>query len=347
MKSLLHIFLLIVCFFLTPFLCSAQHIKVAQVKNQQKVAVTIDGKPFTFFCYPDSLPKPFLFPIYAQDGEVVTRGFPLEPRANEPVDHPHHIGLWLNYENVNGLDFWNNSYAIPANKKSKYGWVRTTRIAFMKSGKDEGQLTYEANWTDINNNVLLRESTTFIFSTFGNANIIDRITTLTAMQDVSMPDIKDGFLGLRVSHELEIPSKEDREFTDANGIVTKVKASDDKLPSGNYLTSAGKEGDSAWGTRANWCMLYGKKGNDSISIAIIDHPKNIGYPTYWHARGYGLFAANPLGEKIFSNGKESLNFSLKKDEDVRFRYRIVINSAKQLLTSENISNLAQQFGALY
>jgi len=64
---------------------------------------------------------------------------------------------------------------------------------------------------------LLRESTTFIFSTFGNAYIIDRITNLTGIQDVTMPDVKDGVPGLRVSHELEIPSKEDREFTDANG----------------------------------------------------------------------------------------------------------------------------------
>ncbi|QEC65810.1 hypothetical protein FRZ67_00265 [Panacibacter ginsenosidivorans] len=341
MKNFLPLFL-----FLIATNLQAQQIKVVQVKNQQKVLVTVDGKPFTAFCYPDSLEKPFLYPIYATDGEIITRGFPLQPRANEPVDHPHHIGLWLNYENVNGLDFWNNSYAIPKDKKSNYGWIRTVRIVFMKSGK-EGQLTYEANWTDIHNNILLKELTTFIFNSRGNTNIIDRVTTLTAMQDVNMPDIKDGFLGLRVAHELEIPSKEDRDFTDANGIVITVKASADTLPSGNYITSAGKEGNDAWATRADWCMLYGRKGNDSISIAIIDHPKNVGYPTYWHARGYGLFAANPLGQKNFSNGKESLNFSLKRDEGVRFRYRIVINAAKERLTNEVIDKMAKEFAGLY
>jgi len=346
MKSLSNIFLLFSCIFLIPFFSFAQHIKVTQVKNQQKVAVTIDGKPFTFFNYPDSLEKPFLYPIYAPDGEVITRGFPLQPRANEPVDHPHHIGLWLNYENVNGLDFWNNSYAIAADKKSHYGWIKTTRVVSVKSGK-EGQLTYEANWTDIHNNVLLKELTTYIFNTAYNTNIIDRITTFTAMQDVNMPDIKDGFLGLRVAHELEMPSKEDRDFTDAKGIVTKVKASNDTIPSGNYITSAGKEGNDAWGTRADWCMLYGRKGDDSISIAIIDHPKNVGYPAYWHARGYGLFAANPLGQKIFSNGKETLNYSLKKDESTRFRFRIVINAAKQRLTNDETDKLAKAFAGLY
>ena len=94
-------------------------------------------------------------------------------------------------------------------------------------------------------------------------------------------------------------------------------------------------------------MLYGKKGNDSISIVIIDHPKNIGYPTYWHARGYGLFAANPLGQKIFSKGKTILNYALKKGESVTMRYRAIINSDKQSLATEAIELLAKDFGNSY
>ncbi len=73
---------------------------------------------FTRFLYPDSLEKPVLFPIHDAGNIPVTRGFPMEPRPGEPTDHPHHLGCWFTYENVNGLDFWNNSYAIPAEKKS-------------------------------------------------------------------------------------------------------------------------------------------------------------------------------------------------------------------------------------
>ena len=93
-------------------------------------------------------------------------------------------------------------------------------------------------------------------------------------------------------------------------------------------------------------MLYGKKGNDTISIAILDHPKNIGYPTYWHARGYGLFAANPLGQKIFSNGKDVLNYSLNKGEAVTLRFRVVINSAKQRLSNALIESIMKEFEKL-
>ena len=92
------------------------------------IAITAGGQPFTEFIYPDSLEKPVLYPIYAPDGQLITRGFPMHPRPGEPVDHPHHLGLWFNYENVNGLDFWNNSYAIPVEKKHLYGWIRTRRI---------------------------------------------------------------------------------------------------------------------------------------------------------------------------------------------------------------------------
>jgi hypothetical protein len=320
-------------------------INVQQVSDQHKVIINVNDQPFTEFIFPDSLEKPVLFPIYAPDGNLVTRGFPLAPRAGEPTDHPHHFGLWFNYEKVNGLDFWNNSYNIPADKKHLYGWIKTNNITQTKSG-EKGLLTYNANWTDQQKNILLIESTTFIFSANNNERIIDRTTTLIAQQDIFFEDTKDGMLGLRVAHELELPIKDERQFIDDKGNITKVAVSDNSAVTGNYLTSEGKQGDSAWGTRAKWCLLYGKKNNDTISIAIIDNPQNPGYPTFWHARGYGLFAANTLGQKIFSNGKLELNFKLKKGESATFRYRIVIAAGKQKISIDHINKLSDEFAKL-
>lgn len=334
-------------FFITC--CLAQQKKIIEVikeGNNKRINILINKQLFTSFIYPDSLEKPVLYPIYAANGELITRGFPIISRPNEPVDHPHHIGLWLNYESVNGLDFWNNSSAIAPEKKAGYGWIKTTNIIKISSGA-QGLLTYGANWQDINKNVLLHETTSFYFSAYNNLRIIDRITTLKAATDVSMPDVKDGLLGLRVAHELELPFKEARAFTDNYGNVTTIKAATDTTVSGNYITSVGITGDAAWGTRAAWCMLYGRIVKDSISIVIIDHPQNIGYPTYWHARGYGLFSANPLGQKIFSNGKTILNYALKKGESVTMRYRLVINAGKQSLTWDAIDLLAKEFGNGY
>lgn len=332
----------ILCITALPLIMMAQNISVKNDASQRKVSVTIGGKPFTDFVYTDTMEKPFLYPIYAANGQVITRGFPWNPQPNDPVDHPHHIGLWFNYENVNGLDFWNNSFAIAPEKKKGYGWIRTEKILEATGGK-QGKIVYLANWTDQQKNILLQEKTTYTFSVIDNSRVIDRVTELTAVQDVSFPDAKDGMLGLRVAHELELPVKQTKDYKDDKGNITKVLATKDSSVTGNYITSAGKEGDSAWGTRGTWCMMYGKKGGDAISILMIDHPQNPGYPTYWHARNYGLFAANPLGQKVFSDGKLALNYKLAKGQSTTFRYRIVINSGKEKLSPSAINELVAGF----
>lgn len=324
---------------------NAQNKNVSLVRNDQerKVDVLIDGKPFTSFIYPENMEKPILYPILAADGAVVTRGFPLNKREGERVDHPHHVGLWLNYESVNGLDFWNNSFAIPAEKKVKYGWIRNVKVDKVENGKASGKLSYTANWENQAKDILLKEQTTFVFSGTDNARIIDRITTLTAQKDtVKFKDIKDGMLGIRVTKELEFPSNKVEEFTDSQGNITKVSASGNGA-NGTYLTSVGKKGNDAWGTRGNWCVLYGVKEGKPLSVAIIDHPKNPGYPTYWHARDYGLFAANPLGQAIFSEGKESLNLTLKPGASVTFRYRILVDSGTEV-SADTLNKQAANFG---
>jgi hypothetical protein len=318
-------------------------VKIVKNEKEQKVDIFIGQKLFTSFLFPDTLAKPVLYPIYAANGTVVTRGFPINPVPGDPTDHPHHLGLWFNFENVNGLDFWNNSYAIPAEKKSGYGWIKTDRILESKSGS-KGTISYHANWTNQKNSVLLEETTRFEFSGNDHQRIIDRITVLKADTLVTFTDAKDGLLGLRMAHALEIPTNEDQKFTDDKGNVTVVKGGTDKIPNGNYLTSEGKQGNDAWSTRGVWCKAYGKMGNDSISIAIIDHPKNPNYPTFWHARGYGLFAANPLGEKVFTNGKSEKNLTLKKGESVSFRFRILIDNGKETISAEELNNQANEFG---
>lgn len=340
MKQILSVVYVLVAL---PCILSAQKVEVKKDPSKQKINITIGGKPFTEFVYTDTMEKPFLYPIYAPNGQTITRGFPWNPQPNDPVDHPHHIGLWFNYENVNGLDFWNNSFAIPAEKKKQYGWIRTTAIDKIKSGS-KGTLVYSADWTDQQKNVLMKEKTSYVFYVEkGGMWVMDRTTELTAVQDISMPDVKDGMLGLRVAHELELPVTQTKEYKDDKGNITKVPAVKDPTVTGNYITSAGKQGDAAWGTRGSWCILSGKKGGEEIQIGMIDHPKNPGYPTYWHARNYGLFALNPLGQKVFSEGKETLNFKLAKGEKVTFRYEIVIASGKINLAPGYIAHMAGAF----
>lgn len=320
----------------------AQPVKVVKAGSENKVDIFIGGKLFTSFLYPDTLEKPVLYPLHAANGTVVTRGFPLDPQPGDPNDHPHHIGVWFNFENVNGLDFWNNSYAIPKEKKHLYGWIKTDRI-IETTGGTKGILSYHANWTNEKNEVLAEETTRFEFSGTGNQRIIDRFTVLKADTVVLFTDAKDGMLGIRLAHALQMPTDKDQKFTDDKGNVTVVKGGTDIIANGNYVSSEGKLGDDVWSTRGTWCKVYGKMGTDSVSVAVIDHPSNPNYPTFWHARGYGLFAANPLGEKVFTNGTSAKNLHLKRGESVSFRYRIVIDNGKTSISTAQLNALADEF----
>ena len=335
--------LLAIACFSVAFAQKQEKVKLVKSAKENKIDIFIGDKLFTTFMYPDNLEKPVLYPVHAANGTVVTRGFPLNTQPNDPTDHPHHLGIWFNFENVNGLDFWNNSFAIPKEKKHLYGWIHTDKI-LETSGGTKGVLSYHANWTNQQKRVLLEESTRLEFSGTKHQRIIDRVTVLKADTTVTFTDAKDGMLAIRLAHALQIPTNKDQQFKDDKGNVTVVKGGADNIPTGNYITSEGKQGDEAWSTRARWCKVYGKMGNDSISITIIDHPENINYPTFWHARGYGLFAANPLGERIFTNGKTFKDLQLKKGESVTFRFRIIVDEGSETISSAVLNKLADEFG---
>lgn len=344
MKKLISSLLFAIVFYTGSFSQVSQVSQVEFTKEKQSpvVHVTIGGKPFTDFFFPDTIAKPVLYPIKAPNGINVTRGYPVRPVPGDPTDHPHHLGLWMNYENVNGLDFWNNSFAIPADKKSSYGTIKFEKFTEVKNGP-VGRMVYKANWFDQSGKKHLGEETGYEIKEMNGAWVIDRITTLTAAIPVTFKDAKDGLLGLRVARELQLPVYEKKKYTDAFGIETIVDEAVDKLTSGNYINSNGIKGEDVWSKKASWCMLYGKMKTDSVSIVMIDHSKNIGYPTNWHARGYGLFAANPLGESIFTNGKSERNLVLQPNQSVTFRYRIVISSGKSILSKKDVEAFQKDF----
>jgi hypothetical protein len=237
--------------------------------------------------------------------------------------------LWFNYGDVNGLDFWNNSEAIKPQDQHKYGTIRHRRVKHATSGKTRGTLEVEMEWVTPEGKPLLREETTLVFHAEDHQRAIDRITRLTALDSaVSFDDNKEGVLGIRVARQLEQPSDKAELFTDASGKATAVPKLDNTGVTGEYRSSEGKTGDAVWGTRGRWAVLSGRIADERIALAVFDHPKNPGHPTYWHARGYGLFAANPLGQRAFSNGKEELKFALAAKQSVQFRHRVLILSGE-------------------
>ncbi len=327
---------------------TAQRPKVSFVKDETnlKVNVLVDGKLFTSYWQPltDSVYKPVLYPINAASGTTITRGYPLQPREGERNDHRHQTGNWLTYGDVNGSDFWGNGSEGKRNRNG--GEIKPLSIDKLIEGSGEGTMETTAAWLDSTGQEVLEEKTTFYFIAKDSIRIIDRVTTLAAKKAVSFKDTKEGSFGLRVARQLEMPSKESVTLTDAQGNPTLVKAMSNEGVTGNYKSSEGILGDSVWGTRAKWMDLSGNITGENISVVICDHPKNLSYPTYWHARGYGLFSANPFGAKDFTKGKEELNFSLAVGASLTLRYRIVI-SAGSHLTDQQIDGYQSDFASKY
>jgi hypothetical protein len=326
---------------------ASKGVQVKPDETNRRVDITIDGKPFTSYIWPTTLRKPVLYPIVDADGVTITRGWPLEPRAGERTDHPHHDGLWFNYSNVNGFDFWNNSTAISAARAPKMGTIVLDKIVSAKSGAERGELVTDSTWITGAGGKIIAENTRYVFARrAGGERSIDLMVTLRALDRVVFHDDKDGLLGLRVARWLESPEEKGGTFTDANGAATEVAAAASVAgvapPTGEYLTSEGVKGEAAWSTRGRWCALTGHNSDGHTdTIAIFDHPGNPNYPTFWHARGYGLFAANPLGQHMFDAKLAELDFTLAKGESVTFRYRICIYP--RAVSAEELNQAADKF----
>lgn len=317
-----------------------------------RVDITIDGQPFTSYMWGNNQRKPILYPLVSPDGTTLTRGNP--PLPGERTDHPHHTGLWFNYSNVNNIDYWNNSDAIKPEARAKYGSIDHDRIVSSKSGPTSGELVTESTWypsSDVptiaanQQPPVIHQKTTYVFSKTTIAGkpvrAINMTVTLTALSPVVFHDDKDGMLGMRVAHFLESATAAPATLRDANGIATPVGGSTAGA-TGVYRTSEGKVGAAAWGTRGTWCELSGTTPDGKQeTIAVIDNPSNPNFPTYWHARDYGLFAVNPLGVHGFDPKSAPLDFSLDTGKSATFRYRILFLS--NVPTPEDLNQQAKTF----
>lgn len=324
---------------------SQLNISIQENGQEKKIDVIVDGNLFTSYCYSTDFEKPFLFPIYSPNGSVITRGYPLEPRKGERVDHPHHIGLWFNHGNVNGLDFWNNSSVIK--NKEKYGHIVVTKILKTQSGK-KGIIKVLSEWRDCQENVLLEEETEYIFQAAEGSRTIDHVSTLKAVQDVVFKDNKEGMIAIRVDRSFEKPTKEKMYFTDEHGNLTEVEGEVDNTGvNGIYYSSSGYTGDDVWSTRNDWVLLTGTKDGSVVTFGFFDHPDNVGYPFHSHARGYGLFACNNLGAHSYNKNEKEIVYTLAKGASFVLKHRFYIESGVEKISNQRADEICSDFRSKY
>lgn len=321
-------------------------VRLESLEDRRRVDIFVNDSLFTSYQYPEYIEKPFLFPVRSADGTVITRGYPVEPRKGERTDHPHHIGLWFNYGNVNGIDFWNNSSAIPPDKKDSYGHIVQNKIITVAGGK-RGILEVSLSWEDNKGNVILTEDAWYFFYGDRETRTIDHISTLTAVNGpVTFGDSKEGLFAIRVDRAFEMPSDEPLIFTDDKGNPSTIAVKDNNGVAGNYYSSSGFRGDSVWGTRNDWVTLTAIKNGVPVTIAMFDNSQNTGYPAYAHARGYGLFALNNFGQNSYDPKKDKRTFTLEKGQSVKLCHRLYIKSGSPL-TSDEANKIFKVFSKEY
>jgi len=320
--------------------CLHAQVTVTPNETSHRVDIAIDGAPFTSYLWQTNQRKPVLYPLIAPDGTTVTRGYPFAPLPGERTDH------------------------IKPADRPKYGTIvslgPTGGVISTRSGPTSGDLITKTTWYPgdhpsealnlTGSKPIIEQHTHYVFSKLTidgkPARAIDMIVTLIALQPVTFNDDKEGLLGIRVAHFLESPTEKGGTFTDANGVATKVDSASNAGASGIYHTSEGITGDAVWSTRGDWCYLTGNTAdNKTETIAILSHPKNPGGKPYWHARGYGLFAVNPLGAHIFDPKAPPFNFALARGASVTFRYRVLILSAPA--SGDAMNSAEKTFAAAY
>jgi Family of unknown function (DUF6807) len=284
----------------------------AQVKitpGKEKISIEINGKPFTdFYVAGPQVVKPYLWPLRAASGTYVTRMWPMEKVEEEASiarpDHPHQRGLWFAHASVNGLDFWNIApIDRPPYNRPDRGKIVLEKLGAVKSGKKSGSIAATFDWQDHDGKTLLRESRLMTFYADPSLRTVDFDITLTAVEPVKFGDEKDGVFGLRIRPVLQ----EDHgsgHITNADGLATEKEV---------------------WGKPSNWCDYSGEIQGEKVGIAILDNPANPRHPVRWHVRGYGLFAANPFGQKTFDKSQPDGSVTLAPGKSLRYRYRLIIH----------------------
>ncbi len=207
----------------------------------QEIAVKVDGKPFTVFNYGKDAGKPFLAPVRSASGKIVTRRFPMENVAGESKDHLHHRGLWFSYDDVNGTKLWENE---PSYTKPHMG-TEVVRSAEQKGSS----IAAVIEWRDEKGKVLLVENRDMVFGGDAKLRTIDFHITLTAAQDVTLGDTKEGAFAIRL----------DDAFTERKGM--KMVDADGREKMANI-----------WGKRSNWVDYSADLDGEKLGVAMFDHP---------------------------------------------------------------------------
>jgi len=280
-----------------------------------------------------SAPKPIFWPVNAPGGVPLTRDWPMIPDAPDNTkDHPHQQSAWFCHgdiipegivvkdkiKGIEGVDFWSIAKG--------HGNMVCTYAAEPKVDKNRIRLATKNEWRTADGVKIMDEARDIYVYDFGKARLIVlNIDLHASVCPIVFGDTKEGAMGIRISDK-----------------ITEVKGGKGKIQN-----AEGKVGEkNCWGQIANWCDYSGPIDGKTVGLAVLADPKNA-YPSCWHARGYGLMAANPFGREKARfpgvAGKKEL-VRLAKGEHLKLRYAMLLHQGDA--ETGNVAEYYQRFVAL-
>ncbi|HMC66623.1 MAG TPA: PmoA family protein, partial [Gemmataceae bacterium] len=259
--------------------------------------------------------KPYFWPLHGPSGVILTRGWPMEkaPKGGS-TDHPHQKSVWFCHgdvipegielkqriRGVEGVDFWSESKG--------HGQIVCTRHAIGTTTKLNSPPLAGAwhEWQTADGTKIMDDMRAIHFHNFGDTRLfVFNIDLHASVCSITFGDTKEGSFGVRV-----------------NDLIREQGGK------GKIENAEGNVGEkNCWGRISAWCDYSGPIDDKTVGIAVLADPKNP-YPSCWHARGYGLMAANPFGRARSGfpamKGKTDL-VKLAKGEHLKLRYGLLIH----------------------
>jgi len=273
----------------------------AEPLENHRLRLSLDGQEVTCYHYADTYARPFLWPLIGPDGVRLSRDWTMEEREGDQQDHIHHRSMWSAHGDLNGTDNWT--------EMEGHGSSRHYAFEEQTSGPVFGRFSAKHEWLTAEGQAYMRAYIDVtLYAIDGDARMLDYTICFRPLSGpVRFGDTKEG------------------------GIIAVRVASSMCGQNGGLIENAygGLTERECWGRPAPWVDYSGTAGSDLYGITLMEHPENPQYPTRWHVRDYGLFAANPFALHDYL-GSDQVDGSavLEPGQVWKYAYRVVLHRGR-------------------
>jgi len=269
----------------------------AQIAFQERpgeLVITASGQPLATYVYADKeITRPYFAHVHVPSGVQITRHHP-PIEGQDLTDHAtFHPGIWLAFGDINGQDFWRIKAPVRHIK-----FVQPPRAAGAT-----GTFVVENSYrrADKPDQVVCHEICRYTIKAQEDGYLLVSDSVFWAPEAFAFGDQEEMGLGVRVATPISVKS------------------------GGHMLDAAGRVDEKEiWSKSSAWCDYSGTIGGHQVGILLMPDPANF-RPARFHARDYGLLAANPFGQKVFGAAQES-RVTVQPGELFRLRFGVLLHA---------------------